>query len=623
MVRDRTLGAVLLAALLSCALVVGFGGGLSAAGAATIRVVYGDGGSEGFNDPRPATPIGGNDGVTIGEQRRNAVARAAEIWADLLDSNVTIRFAVSFDPLACEDRSAVLGQASPNSVHSDFVGAPQAGTLYPAALANRLAGVDLCPPGSCRNSSDVEATFNSVFGTTCRFDGGWYYGLDGAPPAGRADLVTVALHELGHGLGFLSLVDPASGEKFLGMDDAFSNFVEDHGRRATFDALTDGERADAIVSGSDLHFIGPRLLNLASASVSGLGDGGHVRLYAPAMASGGSSLSHFDEVLSPIQLMEPSLDGAIHDVGLAIGLLEDLGWGVLAEVCGGDCDGDQRVSTSDLVLAVRVALGEAAVGECLPGDGDNDGGIAIAELIVGVRNALRGCGGTILESSGLVRSGGVSAGPRCPGDCDGDGRVAVGELVTGVNIALGRADAASCESMDGDGNGRVGINELIAAVASALDGCPCPFDFLDERAGDEEACVFAGRWNGQCGDSALPATFSVQPGLVGVAVVTGADSPTLTFFGQPLTAREASMVGFMFGDEAVQLPGRIRLSEDGRRLSIEPEAAVDVSIDECAFERYDGDIESIVLISDGGAVSPLLDRLRALTASGLSFDAMQ
>lgn len=217
---------------------------------------------------------------------------------------------------------------------------------------------------------------------------------------------------------------------------------------------------------------------------------------------------------------------------------------------------------------------------------------------------------------------GVAAPARCPGDCDSDGRVAVGELIAGVNIALERADVATCENMDGNGDGRIGIGELIAGVASALDGCPCPFDLLDERAGQDEACVFAGRWNEQCGDSALPATFSVRDGLVGVAVVTGDGTPTLTFFGQPLSGREAVLIGYMFGDDAVQLGGTIRLSDDGRELTINPDTDPGVAIDACAFQRFSGGIEGIVSTREGGGVSVHLERVENAVLSGPRFETM-
>jgi hypothetical protein len=40
--------------------------------AATILLVNNDAAGQGFNDPTPATPVGGNTGTTIGAQRQIA-----------------------------------------------------------------------------------------------------------------------------------------------------------------------------------------------------------------------------------------------------------------------------------------------------------------------------------------------------------------------------------------------------------------------------------------------------------------------------------------------------------------------------------------------------------------------
>jgi hypothetical protein len=84
----------------------------------------------------------------------------------------------------------VLGQAGPNR----FIGwgSPPAGaqsnTWYTVALANQLAGVDLDP-----TTTDLSSTLSS--------DINWYFGTDGNTPADQYDFVTVALHEILHGLG--------------------------------------------------------------------------------------------------------------------------------------------------------------------------------------------------------------------------------------------------------------------------------------------------------------------------------------------------------------------------------------------------------------------------------------
>src|SRR5688500_1828488 len=101
------------------------------ASAATIEIVNGDLPGEGFNDPSPATPVGGNPGTTIGAQRLFVFQHAASIWGGILPSAITIRVGASFNPLTpCDTASGVLGSAGPVTVSRDFAGAPVPGHWY-------------------------------------------------------------------------------------------------------------------------------------------------------------------------------------------------------------------------------------------------------------------------------------------------------------------------------------------------------------------------------------------------------------------------------------------------------------------------------------------------------------
>ena len=119
---DRTFrflaSAALAAALLSVA---------PLAHAATIVIVNNDGAGEGFNDATPVAPVGGNPGVTIGQQRLNVFQQAANIWGALLPSTVQINVNSQFNALSCNATSAVLGSAGAVSIVRDFPGA-----IFPA-----------------------------------------------------------------------------------------------------------------------------------------------------------------------------------------------------------------------------------------------------------------------------------------------------------------------------------------------------------------------------------------------------------------------------------------------------------------------------------------------------------
>ena len=93
-----------IAALAPLAIVAGILGTPSPAAAnAHITVVNADGANEGFNDPTPAAPVGGNPGTTKGQQRLIAFQFAADLWGASLDSNVDIQIQASFDPLGPND----------------------------------------------------------------------------------------------------------------------------------------------------------------------------------------------------------------------------------------------------------------------------------------------------------------------------------------------------------------------------------------------------------------------------------------------------------------------------------------------------------------------------------------
>jgi cysteine-rich repeat protein len=303
---------------LACALALGLLLA-SAARAATVTIINGDGPGEGFNDPTAAIPVGGNSGTTLGEQRLIAMQFAGDLWGTLVGSDVPITVSVTFDSLGGDQFGAPLGAAGPEEVFRDFPGAPLPATWYSAALTNALLGADENP-----SLADIGAVFNKDV------DGGvlgsidWYYGLD-ANPGGDVDFVTTALHEIGHGLGFLSLVD-SSGSLFLGFNDVYSTFLEDHSAATLFPAMNNAQRSTALRDDGDLHFVGPNVL-AASGPAGGCVDAsGHVAMYAPSSYDNGSSTSHWDISCTPSELMEPFDTGANHDVGLAIDLFLDLGW---------------------------------------------------------------------------------------------------------------------------------------------------------------------------------------------------------------------------------------------------------------------------------------------------------
>jgi hypothetical protein len=175
-------------------------------GGSTVVIQNGDSAGVGFNDPTPASPVGGNTGTTLGQQRMIAIQAAANKWGATLDSVPTITARVTWNALICAADSAELAATGAQSAWHDFAGAKVSGTWYPAALANALFGGDLDP-----TTVEIRAQFNVNLGNSgCLTGVHFYLGLDNHH-GNDVDLVAIATHELAHGLGFLTFTNGSTG----------------------------------------------------------------------------------------------------------------------------------------------------------------------------------------------------------------------------------------------------------------------------------------------------------------------------------------------------------------------------------------------------------------------------
>ena len=299
----------------------------SASGQATVVILNDvDAAGTGFNDNTPVAPVGGNPGTTLGQQRLNAFQFAANIWGASLTSGPTITIRASWEStLTCTTTSATLGAASPVSLRENFPNAPFSATWYPAALANALAGNDSSP------NPEIRARFNPNLGTTnCLPNRPWYLGLDNAHGSG-IDLVTVLLHEFGHGLGFQTFTDPQTGDFFSGDPSIWDRFLRDDSTGKLWMNMTSAERVTSSTN-SSLVWAGPQVTaGVPGFLIAGADSSNRVLMYAPNPLEVGSSVSHFDRSASPNLLMEPVISNDLtHNVGppndLTVTLLKDIGW---------------------------------------------------------------------------------------------------------------------------------------------------------------------------------------------------------------------------------------------------------------------------------------------------------
>jgi len=380
------------------AAVIAAAGARSAHAALNIEVVSGDQIGEGFNDPTPVAPVGGNPGTTLGAQRMFALQYAADAWGARLNGTVTVVIGASFDPLFGNANTAILGSASPDTVHLSrstlpVPGVPLNDVWYSAALFSQFRGVD-ANDSLQEERPEVEAQFNSsvdnqqVLGTI-----DFYYGLDGSRGT-DVDFLSVALHEIAHGLGFLDLIDPSSGSLFdppPGGDplpDAYSRWLEDPTvAPKQLTQMNDQQRKLAILNGPDLLWAGPNVKANSAYLTKARKTDGRVQMYAPASYQAGSSVAHFDTNVEPNELMEPFATSGIRDLRLTVQLFRDLGYSTVDIPRCGDSNDDSAITSVDALVNLRSAVGIASCSEIVC-DVNLSGAITAADSLTTLKAAV-------------------------------------------------------------------------------------------------------------------------------------------------------------------------------------------------------------------------------------------
>ena len=233
---------------------------------------------------------------------------AVDIWSAHFSSSVPITIDATWTRISA---FGVLGSARPGSYFASFDGAPDSSLWYPSALANALGGKDLEP-----ENPEMVIQVNSV--------ANWNTRNDGAPRANEYDLQSVFLHEMGHGLGFLST---DSYDQFFGY-----GTIEQPTPYDAYAQLADGRRLSDLPSPSIE--LGKALTStLVWAGPLGIAANGGQKpiLYTPARYEEGSSVSHLDEAtyanLGANSIMTPNLDAGeiFREPGsLLLAMLEDL-----------------------------------------------------------------------------------------------------------------------------------------------------------------------------------------------------------------------------------------------------------------------------------------------------------
>ncbi len=249
------------------------------------------------------------------EEAKAAFQFALDIWATEIVSSVPIRVYVEHF-FFLESGLAVAG---PDYFVADFEGALEPATSYPAALANSLAGKILDPS----QPYEFSVNFNLL--------DNFYYGLDGNTPFGQFDFATVALHEIGHGLGFTAessfniFEDTGLLLSRRNLPSIFSKFLVNSNNLRASDLAEGSVELGSLFTSGDLCIDGHN----AVAALAGT----RPKVFAPNEYAFGASISHWDENIFPPgdsnSLMTPGTFGSESNMNIGDitrGLFKDMGW---------------------------------------------------------------------------------------------------------------------------------------------------------------------------------------------------------------------------------------------------------------------------------------------------------
>jgi hypothetical protein len=271
---------------------------------------------------------------SVPAEAQSAIQSAADIWGDILVSTVPIKVLVNWVPMG----GAALGITFPNG-RRDFPDAPLPDTWYATSLANSITGEELNP-----GENDFEIWLNNMTD--------WYYGTDGLPGNAQHDLVSVALHEFGHGLGFVGLSKKEGSVGSFGLLEMsdfaplfttfpwpeldtlpgiFDRYLS-HSQDGPLTQMSNpSDELGTAQTSAQIYFNGP----FAMAA----NNGNAPRIYAPSTFALGSSCVHLNENTypsgNPNELMTPfsAAGDANHWPGpLCLAMLRDIGWTLAPDV---------------------------------------------------------------------------------------------------------------------------------------------------------------------------------------------------------------------------------------------------------------------------------------------------
>jgi len=246
---------------------------------------------------------------------KEAFQHAVDIWENLIESPVPIHVTATWESLS----GTTLGSCGPSDYYKNFNSTELLNCYYPVALAEKMLGEEI----NGADVSDIEASFNKDFTN-------WYFGTDGKTPSDKYDFVSVVLHELTHGLGFVGNFYTSRSQGGYGGD----------GFPAVFDMAVENKTGQKLVGTA---FVNPSIKLFQQLTSDWLTfnnqttQGSLPRIYAPSTWDTGSSIYHLNESTYPPgdanSLMTPfsGKGEAIHNPGAsALSIMYHMGWKMIS-----------------------------------------------------------------------------------------------------------------------------------------------------------------------------------------------------------------------------------------------------------------------------------------------------
>jgi hypothetical protein len=359
-------------------------------------------------------------------------------------------------------------------------------------LADSLNGQNNGQNGLGRD--DIFAQFNSDVrsgNSACLNGNAFYLGLD-HNRGSSIDLLAVVMHEFGHGLGFVSLVDQSGsgvGNNNTQLS-AYDQFVYSETLGQFWPTMTPAQRATSLTDNGKLVFNSVSVNSVLTQLTCTVGNpclsnpGGHLRLYAPTSYEDGSSGSHWD---TPSQwvvggatrslMMEPFLTSNPLGVTDFTGcLLQDMGW------LGTRCPDSTGAPPNQAPVANAQTVSTAAgVSVSITLSGSDPEGSALTYAIVAspLHGTLSGTAPNVSYTPAIGYSGADSFAFRV-----NDGALNSTDATVSINISA--PPAVTVDSGGGGGGGGGGLMDTwVLAGLLALSLARCLPQFVRNRAASE------------------------------------------------------------------------------------------------------------------------------------------